>query len=205
MPCVWKRVTCEPPTSFGVEKIRSNTRDWYYGNPEYERYPVVYVDWDSAVSYCEWTGRRLPTEAEWEKAARGTDQRWYPWGNLNVRGSLVNLADRGSGQEYSYNLVEDGFTDTSPAGNYPEGASPYGAYDMAGNVWEWVSDWYSRTYYSVSPSENPAGPESGSLKVLRGGSYNNSNLSIRPSTRSYLGPMYAYGYVGFRCAEGMVQ
>ena len=191
---------CEPPTAFGVEKKNSNTYSWYYGNPEYDHFPVVYVDWEAAENYCEWAGRRLPTEAEWEKAARGTDQRWYPWGNENVRGSLVNLADRGTGQAYSYNLVEDGYNDTSPAGNYPEGASPYGAYDMAGNVWEWVSDWYGRTYYSASPSENPNGPETGTLKVLRGGSYNNGNWAIRTTTRSYLGPLYAYGYVGFRCA-----
>ncbi len=112
----------------------------------------------------------------------------------------LDTGDRGTGHEYSYNLVDDGYTDTAPAGNYPAGASPYGAYDMAGNVWEWTTDWYSRTYYTLSPYKNPTGPESGTLKILRGGSYNNSNWGIRSTTRSYLGPLYAYGYVGFRCA-----
>lgn len=192
---------CKPPTAFGMLKENSNSREWYYGNPEYDDFPVIYVDWDAARIYCQWAGRRLPTEAEWEKAARGTDQRWYPWGNRNVRGAFANLADRGTGYEYSYNLAEDGYDDTSPAGNYPKGASPYGAYDMAGNVWEWVSDWFSRDYYAVSPYQNPTGPEMGSTKTLRGGSYNNSNWGIRSTTRSYLGPLYAYGYVGFRCVQ----
>jgi formylglycine-generating enzyme required for sulfatase activity len=192
---------CEPPTAFGMEKLNSNQREWYYSNPEYDNYPVVYVDWDAARIYCEWAGRRLPTEAEWEKAARGTDQRWFPWGNKNIRGDFLNMADRGTGYDYSYNLIEDGYDDTSPVGNYPKGASPYGAYDMAGNVWEWVSDWFGRDYYAQSPLENPTGPESGTMKVLRGGSFNNSNWGVRPTTRSYLGPLYAYGYVGFRCAQ----
>jgi eukaryotic-like serine/threonine-protein kinase len=191
---------CEHPTAFGVEKTDSVTRDWYYSNPAYDDYPVINVNWNAARVYCEWAGRRLPTEAEWEKAARGTDQRWFPWGNKNVRGSYLNLADRGTGYEHSYNLVDDGYDDTSPAGNYPAGASPYGAYDMAGNVWEWTADWYSRSYYRESPYENPTGPETGALKVLRGGSYNNGNWAIRPTTRSYLGPIYAYAYIGFRCA-----
>ena len=191
---------CEPPTAFGMVKLNSNKRPWYYSNPEFDDYPVVYVDWEAAGIYCDWAGRHLPSEAEWEKAARGTDQRWYPWGNKNVAGNLVNLADRHTNYQYSFRFVDDGYLDTSPAGNYPAGASPYGAYDMAGNVWEWVADWFSRGYYASSPHDNPTGPETGIHKVLRGGCYNSSNWGIRSTMRSYLGPLYAYGYIGFRCA-----
>jgi formylglycine-generating enzyme required for sulfatase activity len=191
---------CNPPFAYGQQRFNSHTREQYYDDPEYAGYPVIYVDWASAAAYCEWAGRRLPTEAEWEKAARGTDQRWYPWGSKNIRGNMLNMADRGTGDWYSYNLIDDGYDDTAPTGSYPAGASPYGAYDMAGNVWEWVSDWYSPTYYGISPAENPAGPESGETKAMRGGSFNNSNFGIRSATRSNSLPYNSYGYVGFRCA-----
>jgi len=128
----------------------------YYGVEKYANSPVTYLDWDMAATYCKWAGRRLPTEAEWEKAARGTDARLYPWGNEAPSCKLANYLEK----KYCYGY-------TSPVGSYPDGASPYGAMDMAGNVLEWTADRYGAAYYSNSPSRNPSGPESGEARVLR--------------------------------------
>lgn len=201
--------TCEQPTN-----VNSPNRSSYYGNPEFNNYPVIYVDWAMAKTYCEWAGRRLPTEAEWEKAARGEQAFIYPWGNDAPNDNLLNY--------------DSPVRDTTEVGKYPDGKSVYGAYDMAGNVWEWVNDWYSENYYQSSPSSNPAGPNSGDFggRVLRGGSWYFETGSlrsifrfgvipvdflVRSDLRSWLVPDYSdtsiygkpplgLGTVGFRCA-----
>jgi formylglycine-generating enzyme required for sulfatase activity len=191
---------CELPWAYGYVQYRSITREDYFINAEFQDYPVIYISWYAAQAYCEWASRRLPTEAEWEKAARGTDTRLYPWGNKLVAGDLLNFADTNTDFNWSYHIINDGFEDTSPVGNYPLGASPYGALDMAGNVWEWNADWYGRDYYQESPRENPPGPAAGTHRVIRGGSWRDSNWGTRIAHRSRLSPDQALGYIGFRCA-----
>ncbi len=147
--------------------------DW--GDPTYDdtektNHPVVCVSWDDAKAYCEWTGAQLPTEAEWEKAVRGNDRRPYPWG-IGFDGSRLNYCDTNCEGSHKDTGANDGYARTAPVGNYPTGVSLYGALDMAGNVWEWVSDWYGFYYYSRSPESNPQGPDSGQFRVLRGGSW----------------------------------
>ncbi|HLO32559.1 MAG TPA: formylglycine-generating enzyme family protein [Anaerolineales bacterium] len=159
----------------------------HFINTGYADHPVVSVDWSQASAYCAWTERRLPTEAEWEKAARGTDGRIYPWGNEAPNNALLN-----------YN---DAVKDTTAVGQYPNGKSPYGAYDMAGNVWEWVNDWYDPKYYEKSPNKNPKGPETGTERVLRGSGWQNETPTVRIFTRVDSDPAVRNESTGFRCAR----
>jgi serine/threonine protein kinase len=178
---------------------KSSTRAEYFSNPAYDNYPVIFVSSDDAISYCRWAGGRLPTEAEWEKAARGEDSRLFAWGNQPPTGELANYCDRNCSDNLRDSSQDDGYRDTSPAGNYPKGSSPYGLLDMAGNVWEWTSDWFDPVYYKVAPLENPLGPASGQRRVVRGGSWYNPAEGIRTVNRRSERPGTTTETLGFRC------
>jgi serine/threonine protein kinase/formylglycine-generating enzyme required for sulfatase activity len=177
---------CEAPLP-----VSSNQRDPYYGDASYADYPVVYVRWSDADAYCRWAGKRLPTEAEWEKAARGPDGLLWPWGNV-FDANRANYRKPG--------VPPDG-SDTERVGSHPGGASPYGAADMVGNVWEWVADWYAPSYEGQPVVGNPTGPASGDKRVIRGGSWNSNIASARAASRAGASPDERYFDIGFRCAE----
>lgn len=171
---------CESPLSDGFIAPKDHLT-----NQDRAKYPVVFVSWDNAEKYCQWVNRRLPTEAEWEKAARGSDKRIYPWGNEPPNPDLLNF--------------NNNIGDVMPVKSFPLGASPYGVMDMAGNAVEWVADWYG--YYEDSSSNNPTGPSNGNFRINRGGGFFQSDHEVRVTGRYTISPGYREsGDFGFRCA-----
>ena len=177
--CVAEGV-CETP-----KDNSSGERSSYFSNPDFANYPVIWVSWFQALTYCDWRGARLVTEAEWEKAARGLIEKQFPWGEVDVSCTKANFKKCES--------------DTTYVGRYPDGASPYGVFDLAGNVWEWTADWYGENYYGEHLLENPQGPTSGERRVIRGGSFASESKYLRTSNRHKRPPSHYSEFIGFRC------
>lgn len=165
--------------------------DRYRPRPGLERYPANRVSWYGADAYCRWQGQRLPTEAEWEKAARGTDQRTFPWGEDYPGNDRVT---------FRRHFSKVGFQALEPVDSMATGRSPYGVHHMAGNVWEWVADWYEDIYYQNSPARNPQGPQTGTTRVLRGGNWYYKAYYMRTTYRFNERPGTFNVWQGFRCS-----
>ncbi len=185
---------CKSPTS-----IRSDTREIYYGNPQYNEYPVVFVSWNMANTYCQWRGARLPTEAEWEKAARGTEARTYPWGNELI-GSVSNFCDRNCTLGWADGLVNDGYADTAPIDSFLGGISPYDVYNLAGNVREWVSSLYRPYPYNSNDGREEL-TNLGGERYSRGGAYYDPAYYLRATFRGSYFLSDGEKGIGFRCAR----
>jgi len=187
---------CEPPKVMG-----SFSRESYFDSIDYYEYPVVQVTWNMASDYCHWAGARLPTEAEWEYASRGPEGTIFPWGN-DFDPNNLNYCDS-SCEGISDPDFNDGYPETAPAGSFPAGASWVGALDMAGNVREWVNDWYAS--FKIEAATDPQGPDSGDAKTMKGGSWYDAPFNIRSNNRGGLPTDYWRHKVGFRCVMDSIE
>jgi eukaryotic-like serine/threonine-protein kinase len=189
---------CTTPSEAGSLNTSPST---HFGSPQYKDYPAIYLSWENANAYCAWAGVRLPTEAEWEMAARGEDGRTYPWGNTDPTCELANFTSLVVVEQDNMITTKDlACTDgTVAVGSLPAGASPYGALDMAGNVYEWTADWFGD--YPNSAATDPIGAASGVYRVARGGAWNITVTSERTYSRFALDPGSKDGNLGFRCAR----
>ena len=179
---------CTPPSS-----LTSETREQYFDAPEFADFPVLFVSWKQADAYCTWAGKRLPTEAEWEKAARGTTQNAFPWGDEGPNCSLANTRQAAG--------LENCMDDTQPVGSFASGASPFGVLDMAGNVWEWTASRYLPNYLPGAAEEALTGGPADLYRVVRGGGWDSAPLNLLVSARSFDPDFHSSNNLGFRCAS----
>ncbi|HET7910239.1 MAG TPA: formylglycine-generating enzyme family protein [Nitrospira sp.] len=195
---------------FVLATSRQPLIDWQYDGGNFQEtmasHPVMHVSWFDADAYCHWAGKRLPTSAEWEKAARGEDGRIYPWGNEPAGLSRANFGRTGlSGpvRDRPERLLL--YPPIISVDKYENAVSPYGVFQMAGNVAEWTADWYDPTYYKRAPDRNPKGPEKGTQRAFRGGGWIDSTPSVRPAQRNGTEPQTKMNWLGFRCARDVVE